>query len=195
MAECGAKQEKIKSWKERITQLCDLPCIPSTINTSKKSSMACSEGKPLPHSPAPCQALISPLSWVISGALGISGGSPHQRATTRQDQRAQHSQPSLQGDESLVVLLEPCSSLDADPRVSFIRGMSCNSNNLGTFCFLPSTGRHEAVRSTRPRVRAESSSWLCLILISALSRGQRSTWRGALGVWSIPAWLGGCSWE
>lgn len=129
--------------------------------------MVCLEGNPLPPSPAPCQALICPLSWVICGALGISVVSPHRRAArarTRQDQRALDSQPSLQGtgNESPVVLLEPCSSLDADPRVSFILGMSCNSNNSGTFCFLPSTGRREAARSTRPRVRAKSSTWMCL---------------------------------
>ncbi|KAF2984269.1 hypothetical protein EK904_008678 [Melospiza melodia maxima] len=45
-----------------------------------------------------------------------------------QDPRARDAQPSLQGGESLAALLEPCSSLAADPRVSFIQGMPCNQS-------------------------------------------------------------------
>lgn len=67
-----------------------------------------------------------------------------------------------------------------------ISAVSGHNNNPGPLCFLPSTGRHEAVRSTRQRVRA--SSWMCFAF-KAPRRAAKSVLWGRLGpvvlVWAL----------
>jgi len=114
--------------------------------------------------PSTCRPLICHLSWVTGGALGVflPAAEVHPRRSTSRARNGAASKScgsparGERGDESPAALLEPCSSFDADRRVSFMRAMPCNRNHSGTFCFLPSAGRHKTARSTRPRVRAST---------------------------------------
>ena len=138
--------------------------IISTIDTSKPSSTASSEGKSLPPINLPASDL-PPLGghWRGFGRLlaRSCGPSPPKHLACQKRGGIKElwiAGPARgeRGDESPAALLEPCSSFDADRRVSFMRAMPCNRNHSGTFCFLPSAGRHKTARSTRPRVRAST---------------------------------------
>lgn len=70
-----------------------------------------------------------------------------------------------------------------EPLVSAVSG---HNNNPGPLCFLPSTGRRGAARSTRQRVRA--SSWMCFAFKAPRRAAKSVLWgrlRPVVLVWAL----------
>lgn len=150
------------------------------------------EGKSLPPSLPACWTLICHLSWVICGALGVfrcsCGLSPPKHLACQKTGSIKElwiASPARgeQGDESLAAWLEPCSSFDADGRVSFIRVMSCNSNNSGTLLFAPQHWKTRDSEEYEAEGKSEEQHLCGLLLFAALEMNRRSAFSRPQASW------------